>query len=119
MTSIMNLYDPVSKYISDQLGIKVELFNPLQTQTENWLAETISPADRIALIPALGLAFSSNKHTPNIIFTYKEKNNEIRLKKINRGITAAFAASLIVCITSIFYQSMDMFALKKAKNLFE
>ncbi|MEN6488240.1 MAG: pilus assembly protein PilM [Smithella sp.] len=115
ISSAMNLYDPVLKYLSDQLGVKVELFDPLQSQTKNRLAENISSADRMALVPALGLALSGSQHTPNLIFTYKEKNNETNIKKINRGIIAAFAASLIICVMSIFHQSVNIFVLKKQR----
>ena len=111
----MNIYDPVLDYISEQLGVKIELFDPLKHQTAGRIPETISLADRMALVPAQGLSFSGNRHTPNLIFTYKEKNNEINIRRINRGITVAFAAALVVCIITITYQGIDIFALNKQR----
>jgi len=115
ISSVMNIYDPISSYIGDQLGVKMEAFDPLKNQAASQITELISPADRMALVPAMGLSFSRNQITPNLIFTYKQKNKEISIKRMNRGIIAAFAAALIVCIATIVYQGVDAFALNKQK----
>lgn len=116
VSSVIKIYAPVSDYISEQLGIKIELIDPFKYQTGRKIAETISLADKMALVPALGLSFSDNHHTPNLIFTYKEKNNEIITKRINRGIMAVFAAALVACIITIIYQGIDIFALNKQRE---
>ncbi len=115
ISSVMNIYDPIASYISDQLGVKLELFDPLKHRAASQITETIPLADRMALVPALGLSFSNNQLTPNLIFTYKQKNKEISIRRINRGIIAAFAAALIVCIITIIYQGVEVFALNKQK----
>lgn len=116
VSSVIKIYDSVSDYISEQLGIKIELIDPFKCQAAGSVSETISLADRMALVPALGLSFSDNQRTPNLIFTYKEKNNEIITKRINRGIMAVFAASLVVCMITIIYQGIDIFALNKQRE---
>lgn len=113
VSSVIKVYDPIIDYISEQLGIRIEFIDPFKYQTANKAVETISLADRMALVPALGLSFSDNQHTPNLIFTYKEKNNEIITKRINRGIIAVFAAALVACIITITYQGIDIFSLNK------
>ena len=49
-----------------------------------------SVSERIAFGPALGLAFSNNDHTPNLLFTYKDKEREASVIRINRAVFAAF-----------------------------
>lgn len=115
ISSVMNIYLPLSDYISDQLGIKSEILDPFKYQPASQVIENISPADRMGLAPALGLSFSDNQHTPNLIFTYKEENKETSIRRINRGIIAAFAAALFICIVIIIYQGMDVIALNKQK----
>jgi Tfp pilus assembly PilM family ATPase len=116
ISSTMNRYDPILHYISEQLGIKSEIFDPFKNQVNSHVAETINLSDRLALVPALGLSFSDNQRTPNLIFTYREKNKEISIRKINRGIIAAFAAALVICITTIIFQGIDAITLNKQKE---
>lgn len=115
ISSLMNISHPISAYISDQLGLKTEIFDPFLYQINNRAIESITLDDRVALSAALGLALSDIKRTPNFIFTYKEKNQEINLKRINRTITAAFAAMMIACIITIIYQGINVAALNKQK----
>ncbi|MGV8059422.1 MAG: pilus assembly protein PilM [Smithellaceae bacterium] len=115
ISSAINIYDPIAAYISDQLGIVIETFDPFKHQAASRVAEGISPADRMSLVPALGLSFSDNKLTPNLILTYKEKNQEISIIKINRGIFAASAVALVICIMTIIYQGLDVSALNKQR----
>lgn len=115
ISSLMNIYNPISDYVSDQLGIKIEVFDPFKYQETTPQTDTIALSDRMALIMALGLSFSDNSLTPNLIFTYKEENEEISIKMINRGIIAAFAAGLVICIITIIYQGIDVFALNKQR----
>ena len=119
IASTMNVYPPILDYISEQLGIKSEVLDPFKYQAEGHVAEAISLSERMNLVAALGLSFSDNKHTPNLIFTYLEKNKEISIRKINRGILAACAVALIVCITTIIYQGMDRIVLNKQKAKLE
>jgi hypothetical protein len=60
------------------------------------------------MVPVLGLSLSDNKRTPNALFTYVEKNKELRVTRINRGIFTAFAAALIICLAALIYQALEM-----------
>jgi len=63
------------------------------------------------------LSLSDIKYTPNAIFTYLDKNKELSGKMINRGIFAAFAAALVLCLAFIVFQVVEMGQLgtKRAK----
>ena len=115
ISSEIKIYDPILNYITDQLGVKSEIFDPFKNQAISQITEGISSEDRMALVPALGLSFSDNQRTPNLIFTYKEENKEIDTKKINRGIIASFAAALIICIIIIANQGNEVIALSKQR----
>jgi Tfp pilus assembly PilM family ATPase len=103
----MNVYDPILNYISDQLGTKAEYFDPFRQQSAYAAAESLKLSERVSLAPVLGLSFSDNIRTPNAIFNYREKNREISIKRINRGIFASFAAALIICFAVMIYQIME------------
>jgi type IV pilus assembly protein PilM len=115
VSSTMNYYEPIIYYISDQLGIKSEAFDPFRQQATNKSVESISMSEKMSLVPALGLSLADNYRTPNAIFTYREKNKEISIKKINRVIFALFAAAMIVCIAALIYQSLEYDNLSKRR----
>jgi hypothetical protein len=103
----MNVYDPILHYISDQLGTKAEYFDPFGQQPAYAAAEFLKLSERVSLAPVLGLSFSDNNRTPNAIFNYREKNREISIKRMNRGIFASFAAALIICFAVMIYQILE------------
>jgi len=115
ISSAMNVYNPLLIYISDQLGIKTEFFDPFKKQTASSFYESLSLSEKVSLVPVLGLSFSDNIRTPNTIFTYREKNKEIRIKRINRRIFASFAAALIICIIALGYQAAEINILGKKR----
>jgi hypothetical protein len=56
------------------------------------------------LCPALGFSLSDNRRTPNAIFTYIEKNKEVKTKRIDRLVLFSFLAALIICFATLIYQ---------------
>lgn len=103
----MNVYNPILNYISDQLGTKAEHFDPFRQQSAHAAAESLKLSEKVGLVPVLGLSFSDNSHTPNALFTYKDKNREESVKQINRGIFAAFAAMMVICLAVLIYQVIE------------
>jgi Tfp pilus assembly PilM family ATPase len=103
-------------YISEQLATPTQLFDPFEGKHAA-AAASLSFADKASLVPVIGLSLSDVKYTPNAIYTYLEKNKEIRDKMINRGIFAAFAAALVLCLAFIVFQVVEMGQLgaKRAK----
>jgi Tfp pilus assembly PilM family ATPase len=115
ISSVMNAYNPLLIYISDQLGIKAEFFDPFIKQKPSSVYESLSLSEKVAMGPVLGLSFSDNIHTPNTIFTYREKNKEARMKRINGIIFVSFAAALIICIITVGYQAVEINTLGKER----
>lgn len=108
VSSAMNAYNPILIYISDQLGVKTEFFDPFIKQPVHSASESLSLSERMSLVPVLGLSLSDNTRTPNAIFTYLEKNKEVRQKRINRIIFTSFAATLMICIIALIYQAVEV-----------
>jgi len=112
----INAYRPLIDYIGDQLGLAGDIIDPLAPG--NPFLDDILPPDsvteRISFTPAVGMAVSDNSHTPNIIFTYKDKEKLASIRHINRGIFAAFIFIIAVCM-GIFLWQGHIEELKKAK----
>ncbi len=108
VSSVLNAFvHPVLHYLGEQLGTRSELFDPFQGKIVAASGMSLSISERSALVPAIGLALSDQKHTPNAVFTYVEKNKEITRKRIGRGIFAVFAAALAVCLVFLVSQAIE------------
>jgi Tfp pilus assembly PilM family ATPase len=107
VSSSMSIYEPIVHYISEQLGVRSEIFDPFKQHAAHPALEGLSPSGRMFLSPALGLSLSDNLHTPNFIFTYKQKNREIYIRTLNKSIFAAFGLALVVCLATLAYQVVE------------
>ena len=108
VSSSMNAYNPIIIYLNDQLAVKTEFFDPFSSHSSYTGADSLTLSEKISMVPVLGLSLSDNKRTPNALFTYVEKNKELRVTRINRGIFTAFAAALIICLVALVYQAFEM-----------
>jgi len=106
ISSAMNMYRPLADYIGDQLGIEKKILDPLGHKISQALpaSETIMVTERIALIPALALALSDPDHTPNFIFTFRDREKQAGLARINKLILTGFIVSLMICAGIFIYQ---------------
>jgi Tfp pilus assembly PilM family ATPase len=111
--SSVNFDNSVLNFVTDQLGAKTELFDPFKNNTGSRAAELTNLSERMLLSPALGFSLSDNRRTPNVIFTYKEKNVEAKTKRIDRVVFFSFAAALIICLATLIYQVSDRSILNK------
>lgn len=107
ISSAMNIYEPIINYISEQLGVNAEVFDPFVRQVAFPDVDSLNLSVRMSLVPVLGLSLSDNFRTPNVIFTYQQKKREIYVKRFNRGTLAAFIMALIVCLTTLIYQGLE------------
>lgn len=109
-------YKPFIDNIGDQLGIDVDIIDPLGE--EDHFMDSIelpgSISKRISFIPVIGLALSDNSYTPNFIFTYKEKGKVAGVRRLNRSLSAAFLCILAVC-AGIFLWQLHLAELKETK----
>lgn len=113
--SAVNVEKSILDYISSQLGIKTEYFDPLGRLTRSVKTESFNVSEGVLLSPALGFALSANQRTPNAIFTYVEKHKEVITTRMNRFIFLSFLAVLAVCLLTMIYQGSKLNILKKTK----
>jgi Tfp pilus assembly PilM family ATPase len=107
VSGAMNVYRTLAEYVGRQLGIESDIFDPLSGQIsclDSGEAGLACSSERIAFAPALGMALSDNSYTPNFLFTYKDKENEANVKRINLMIFAAFIVSVSLCTGVFLYQ---------------
>ena len=94
----------IRDYIARNLGIQVEVLDPL------------APADAFAkhspessfYSPGVGLALSSNLYTPNLIYTFKDKEADAKDLRIERGVLAAFVIFMLVLGSVYFGQRLAL-----------
>jgi len=98
--------------MSDQLGTKTEFFDPFKQHSSYLSMESLSLQEGALLSPALGFSLSDNSYTPNVIFTYVEKNRGIQTKRIDRLVFMTFLAALIICLATLIYQVSELNILK-------
>jgi hypothetical protein len=72
-------------------------------------------SEGVLLSSALGFALSANQRTPNVIFTYVEKQKEVIAKRINRFILISFMVVIAGCLLTIIYQGSKLNMLTKSK----
>ena len=113
--SSVDVDDSILNYMSDQLGTKAEFFDPFGRQKSNNSMEHLSVSEGALLSPALGFSLSDNRLTPNVIFTYHEKNRETNTKRINRVVFLAFLAALMTCLVLLIYQGSKWNFLKEQR----
>lgn len=114
VTSAMNVYQPMVEYIGSQLGVAYSIPAPdSQRDMRCDIGIDYPLSERTAMMMALGLALSDNSFTPNMIFTYKEKEKSSRITFINRIIFAFFIASVTICSGIFMY---DLYSLSQKKT---
>ncbi len=94
-------------FIADQLGIERKVLDPLHHGAilADELLEPATVAARAPFTTAVGLALSDNARTPNLIFTYKDKEELGKVARINRSIFCAFVAILLVLAGVYFWEA--------------
>ena len=117
--SSVSFDNSVLDFVSDQLGAKTELFDPFKHHTGSPASESTVLSEKMLLSSALGFALSDNRRTPNVIFTYKEKNIEAKTKRIDRLVFFSFLAALIICLAMLIYQVSERSILNKEQMILE
>ena len=106
VSTAMNIYTPFVEYVGEQLGIQSDVLDPLSLKLHgsNKDFQETSVSERVASIPALGLAFSDNDYTPNLLFRYKDKDKAVRNAQINRIASMAVIAAILTASVYFIYQ---------------
>lgn len=115
-------------YIGDQLDLPRETFDPFSTDAQ-FLGEVSGPAsdaERGSYAPAMGMALSDNSHTPNFLFTFKEKAKAAKSRLLNKAIMICFYVLAAGCFGFYSWQghvidqkSSDVTHLKNQLNAFK
>jgi Tfp pilus assembly PilM family ATPase len=104
----MNISPSVVDYIGTHLGTASAILDPLIDEESTACPDVDDlrhVSERIAFGQALGLALSDNERTPNQIVTYKDKEREVSIKRINRVVFAIFIAAVLICAATFTYQN--------------
>jgi len=97
-------------YIGNELGLPVEIISPFADGTDLVALRELpgSRPEQSAFAPAMGMAMATNPATPNFLFTHKDKGKVASTRRINRGICAACAAGVLLCIGTAFWQEQQI-----------
>ena len=108
VSGAMNVYQPIVEYVGSQLGVSSAVLDPLSEQESAAcpdVEDTGCISERIAFGPALGLALSDSDYTPNLMFTYRDKERQTSIKRINQAVFAGFLAVVLICSVAFTYQN--------------
>lgn len=121
ISTAMNVYMPIVKYIGDQLGMESDILDPLKFNLPNFesLAGKATVSDRIALTPALGLALSDNDYTPNLLFRFKDKEKLAAALRITNIVFAFLMLFAVFCGGLFLYQKGTIKQRKAGISLLE
>ena len=97
-------------YIGNELGLPVEIVSPFADGTDLVTLRELpgSRPEQSAFAPAMGMAMATNPATPNFLFTHKDKGKVSNTRRSNRGIGAACAAGVLLCIGTAFWQERQI-----------
>ena len=104
ISTLTNICKPLVDCIGDDLEIEEGVLDPLEPggPLTGDITSALSVSDRISLVPALGAALSDLSRTPNLLFTYKDKETRSNIEKGNRVMLITAAALLLVCVVVLF-----------------
>lgn len=110
VSGVLSVYAPLVEYTGDQLGIKSAMLDIFKRYTDGFREDKMIDliSDRIAVVPALGAALSENKSALNLIFTYKDKEKEASVKRVNRNIFITVTAAVVICSIIFAYQTYSI-----------
>jgi len=96
----------LDEYISEEIGIQCEVLDPLDPENPFMvdISKSISLVERSSFGSALGVALSRNSLTPNLIYTYRDKEKLAGITRINRAILAAFVVIVVLCAGVFLWQ---------------
>ncbi|MFH1480736.1 MAG: pilus assembly protein PilM [Pseudomonadota bacterium] len=106
MSWMLEDYRPIINYIGEQLGIEKDVLDPLDPG-HPFVSDAMPPQslqERTSFNMAVGLALSSNAYTPNALFTYREKEEENSVRRINMRIFVCFIGVIALCVAGYLWQ---------------
>ena len=109
-TGPTSTYKKMTEYISSQLGLEAGIIDPFAAAHQ--LAPTVPPprslTEKESFVHAYGLALSDISHTPNLLYTFRQKKRDKQVKLVNAGIFSAFILLLLICCGVLFGMNRQM-----------
>ena len=107
-TGQVSAYEQLMSYIRRQLGVEVEGIDPI-SPGEGTMPRGFTPpqsnVERAAFAPAVGLALSDPAYTPNLIFTYLDKDKIAEAKAALKIVFGSFFIIMLLLGGYYFWQS--------------
>lgn len=93
-------------FIQSQLGISYQLLDPLAPGGPAGAnaAASLTPSERLDYNLVVALGLSSNTITPNLLFTFKDKEQQRQAKRIDMFVVAGFIAGALVLLGLLVWQ---------------
>lgn len=93
-------------HIGQQLDTSITIMDPFASQTFSTEKVKIpqKPAQRESYVPAIGMALSTNRQTPNFLFTHRQKEELEQVRKNNMRVLTFCMLCLIVLIGIFSWQ---------------
>jgi Tfp pilus assembly PilM family ATPase len=106
ISGTVNVCPAIIKYLGRSMAIETEIMDPLNPVNPS--AWTVKPpacfSERIPFTTALGLALSDSSRTPNLLFTFKDKEEHAAVSRINRSIFRTFLCVVLVLMSVFLWQ---------------
>jgi type IV pilus assembly protein PilM len=101
-----NFCGAIVDYMGQILGMKAEIMDPLNPAQAllTSVAPPASTSERTLYTSALGLALSDNSRTPNLLFTFNDKEREAAVVRINRSIFVGFMSVILILVGFYLWQ---------------
>jgi Tfp pilus assembly PilM family ATPase len=106
ISGAVNICPGIIKYIGQSMSIGTGIMDPLNPANP-FSTSVMTPAclsDRIPYTSTLGLALSDNSRTPNLLFTFKDKEEQAAVARINRSIFWVFLSVVLILMGVFVWQ---------------
>ncbi|MEA1971456.1 MAG: hypothetical protein U9N37_07575 [Thermodesulfobacteriota bacterium] len=101
----MGICMPMVDYIGGQLRIESGVLDPMSPENpfSGHVTSNTSLSHRLSFVSTLGLALSDLSYTPNLIFTYSDKEKLKSIRSVNHVIVSAFAVIMLILVGVFFW----------------
>ncbi len=109
-------YKNIIGFIGDQLNCRLDYIDPFPNDfisTDNDTTISLSDSEKDAFAMAVGMGVSDNAHTPNLLYTFRQKGVQSNIRTINKAVFAVFIIVMIV-LSGIFVKQENEITRKKA-----
>jgi len=106
ISGAVNICEAIVSHISQSLAIKIEIIDPLNPANP-FLTDVLPPvsvAERALYTSTMGLALSGNARTPNLLFTFNDKEKQAAVARINISIFVVFMSIISILAGYFFWQ---------------